>query len=100
PEQWDAARERLVARGLLDETEIEHGMWFEECWFDQSVRLYGAATRTIEIKASQLPGLNLTMARVEGRVALRRTVLNGRLELMNTRLTGELSHLASVGAGS
>ncbi|MFE2737417.1 oxidoreductase [Streptomyces sp. NPDC059349] len=78
--------------GVLDLSgaEIEHGMWFEECWFDQSVRLYGAATRTIEIKASQLPGLNLTMARVEGRVALRRTILNGRLELMNTRVTGEL----------
>lgn len=78
--------------GVLDLSgaEIGHGMWFEECWFDQSVRLYGAATRTINIKASQLPGLNLTMARVEGRVALRRTVLNGTLELMNARLTGEL----------
>ncbi|MFF0000156.1 oxidoreductase [Streptomyces avermitilis] len=74
----------------LDGAEIGHGMWFEECWFEQGVGMYGAATRTIEIKGSRLPGLNLTMARVEGRVALHRTVLDGRFELMNARLAGEL----------
>ncbi|MEV8022387.1 oxidoreductase [Streptomyces sp. NPDC086554] len=74
----------------LSEAEIGHGMWFEGCWFEQRVRLYGAATRTIEIKGSRLPGLDLTMARVDGRVALRRTVLNGRLGLMSARLSGEL----------
>lgn len=78
--------------GILDLSgaDIGHGMWFEECWFEQGVGLYGAATRTIEIKGSRLPGLNLTMARIEGRVNLRRTVLNGKFELMNARMAGEL----------
>ncbi|MET7938394.1 hypothetical protein [Streptomyces sp. NPDC005322] len=75
----------------LSEAEIGHGLWFEGCWFEQDLELYGAATRTIEIKGSRLPGLNLTMARVAGRVVLRRTVLNGRLSLMNARLAGELT---------
>ncbi|MFE0135820.1 oxidoreductase [Streptomyces sp. NPDC059037] len=74
----------------LSEAEIGHGMWFDGCWFEQGVRLYGAATRTIGIKGSRLPGLDLTMARVEGRVAFRRTVLSGRLGLLNARLAGEL----------
>ncbi|OLZ65510.1 oxidoreductase [Streptomyces sp. IMTB 2501] len=74
----------------LSEADIGHGLWFEGCWFEQGLGLYGAATRTIEIKGSRLPGLNLTMARVAGRVVLRHTVLNGRLSLMNARLAGEL----------
>ncbi|MFE9445795.1 oxidoreductase [Streptomyces sp. NPDC006602] len=79
--------------GVLDLSgaEIVHGMWFEECWFEQGVGLYGAATRTVEIKGSRLPGLDLTMARVEGSVVLRRTVINGRLKLLNARVGGELT---------
>ncbi|TJZ54418.1 oxidoreductase [Streptomyces piniterrae] len=78
--------------GVLDLSgaDIEHGMWFKECWFERGVGLYGATTRTVEITGSRLPGLNLTMARVEGRVVLRRTVLSGSLELVNARLAGEL----------
>ncbi|MCX5441223.1 oxidoreductase [Streptomyces sp. NBC_00063] len=74
----------------LSEAEIGHGMWFEGCWFEQDLNLFGAETRTIEITDSRLAGLTLTMARVAGRVVLRRTVLNGRLSLMNARLSGEL----------
>ncbi|MFE5138437.1 oxidoreductase [Streptomyces fagopyri] len=78
--------------GVLDlgGAEIGQGIWFEDCWFEQGVRFYGAATRTVEIKGSRLPGLNLTMARVEGGLNLRHSALNGRLELMNARIAGEL----------
>ncbi|MFD9006584.1 oxidoreductase [Streptomyces sp. NPDC059582] len=78
--------------GLLDLSgaEIGHGIWFEECWFEQGIALYGAATRTVEIKGSRLPGLDLTMARIEGSLNLRRAVVNGRLKLMNARIAGEL----------
>ncbi|MEV0116812.1 hypothetical protein AB0H77_26805 [Streptomyces sp. NPDC050844] len=89
PALWLAGA-RISGTLDLSEAEIGHGMWFDGCWFEQGVRLYGAATRTIEIKGSRLPGLDLTMARVEGRVAFRHTVLNGRLGLMNARLAGEL----------
>jgi hypothetical protein len=79
-------------RGALDLSgaEIGHGLWFRECWFEERLNLYGATTRTVEIRGCVLPGLDLTMARVEGLVSLRRTALNGRLELTNARLAGEL----------
>ncbi|KOU78059.1 oxidoreductase [Streptomyces sp. MMG1533] len=78
--------------GTLDlgGAEIGHGMWFEECWFEQAVGFYGAATRTIAIKGSTIPGVDLTMARVEGRVEFRKSVLRGRLSLLNARVAGEL----------
>ncbi|WP_316775648.1 oxidoreductase [Streptomyces sasae] len=74
----------------LSSAEIRHGLWFDECWFDRGVSFYGAVTRTIEIKGSRIPGLDLTMARVEGRVSLRGTVVRGTLALMNARVAGEL----------
>ncbi|MFI1761351.1 oxidoreductase [Streptomyces sp. NPDC020800] len=78
--------------GTLDlgSTEIGHGLWFEECWFEHSVNFSGAATRTISIAGSLVPGIDLTLARVEGRVALRDTVVRGRTALLNARVAGEL----------
>jgi hypothetical protein len=75
----------------LSGAEIAYVMGFEACWFEAGVGLNGAATRTIEIKGSRLPGLDLSMARVEGRVVLRRSVIEGRLWLLNAHLTGELT---------
>lgn len=74
----------------LSGAEIGHGLWIEECWFERGVNLYGAATRTIGLKGSRIPGVDLTMARVEGRIELRGAVLRGRLALMNARVAGEL----------
>ncbi len=39
---------------------------------------------------SHIPGVDLTTARVEGRVSLRGTVVRGRLSLLNARVAGEL----------
>ena len=91
-----------ISGGLdLDGAEIGHAMWFEGCWFERAVNLYGATTRTIDIKRSRLPGLDLTMARVDGTVSLRRTVLTDRLDLTNARLAGELvlDHAVISGSG-
>jgi hypothetical protein len=74
----------------LSGAEIGHAMWFEGCWFEAGIGLYGAATRSIEIKAGRLPGLDLTLARVEGSVVLRHTVVSGAVRLLSARLTGEL----------
>lgn len=74
----------------LGGAEIGHGLWFERCWFERSLNLGGAATRTVEIEDSRIPGADLRMARVEGRVLLRGTVVDGRLALSNARIAGEL----------
>ncbi|WP_367319051.1 oxidoreductase [Streptomyces sp. HUAS ZL42] len=81
---------RISGNLNLSGAEIGHELWFGSCWFEQTVSLYGAATRTIEIQDSRIPGINLAMARAEGRVALRGTVVRGRLALTNARLAGEL----------
>ncbi|MFI9249052.1 oxidoreductase [Streptomyces sp. NPDC053069] len=74
----------------LDNTEIGHGLWFEECWFEHGVSFHGASTRSISLKGSRVPGIDLTTARVEGRLSLRNTVVHGALSLLNTRVSGEL----------
>ncbi|MFF1292811.1 MULTISPECIES: oxidoreductase [unclassified Streptomyces] len=81
---------RIIGGLELGGAEIAHAMRFEGCWFEQGAGLYGATTRTIQIKGSRLPGLDLSMARVEGRLALRYTVVSGAVKLLNARVTGEL----------
>ncbi|MFI9600565.1 oxidoreductase [Streptomyces sp. NPDC052043] len=74
----------------LSHAEIGHGLWFEGCWFEHGVSFHGAATRSISMNGSRVPGFDLTTARVEGRVELRDTVVHGRLSLLNARIVGEL----------
>ncbi|MFI0908770.1 oxidoreductase [Streptomyces sioyaensis] len=70
--------------------EISHLLWLEGCWFEQDASFRGAATRTIGINGSRLPGIDATMARIDGGLELRRSVLHGRLSLTNARVAGEL----------
>jgi hypothetical protein len=81
---------RITGRLDLAGAEIGHTLWFEDCWFEEGPSFYGAATRTIGILGSQVPGIDATMARIEGRLDLRRSVLSGRLFLVNARVAGEL----------
>ncbi|MEW2217500.1 pentapeptide repeat-containing protein [Streptomyces globisporus] len=78
--------------GVLDlgGADVRHGIWFEGCWFEQPVRLSGATTRTVDFTGSRLPGLDLALARADGRVALGRAVVDGTLNLQNAHITGEL----------
>ncbi|MFI1722711.1 oxidoreductase [Streptomyces sp. NPDC020489] len=81
---------RIIGALELGGAEIGHAMRFEGCWFEQGVGLADAATRTISVKGSRLPGLDLSTARVDGRLSLRRTVVDGRVELLNARVSGEV----------
>ncbi|MGW0734988.1 oxidoreductase [Streptomyces sp. NPDC002851] len=81
---------RITGRLDLDGAEVGSLLRLEHCHFEEPVRLYGATTRTIRITDSHLPGLDATLARIEGRLVLERSVLTGRLALVNARIGGEL----------
>ncbi|MFC8512777.1 oxidoreductase [Streptomyces sp. NPDC057257] len=49
---------------------IGHPVWFEDCWFDEGVNLFGAETRTVAITGSRVPGLEAGSTRIEGRLDL------------------------------
>ncbi|MDH6221812.1 oxidoreductase [Streptomyces pseudovenezuelae] len=86
---------RITGRFDLAGAEIGHMLWFEDCWFEESPSFYGAATRTVGIVGSQVPGMDATLARIEGTLNLQRSVVQGRLALMRARIAGEL-HLSEA----
>ena len=81
---------RITGRLDLAEAEIGHLLRFEGCWFVEAPNLFGASTRTIGIVGCQVPGMNASLASVEGSLDLRRSVLSGRLSLLRARIAGEL----------
>ncbi|MGX2996122.1 oxidoreductase [Streptomyces sp. JNUCC 64] len=83
---------RITGRLDLSGAEVRHTLSVEDCRFDEPVTLRGATTRTIGIVASRLPGIDAGLARVDGALTLRRSVLEGgSLVLLNARVAGELS---------
>ena len=81
---------RITGRLDLSGSEIDHMLWLEGCWFDEIPSFCGATTRTIVIHRCELPGIDATMAQINGRLDLRHSVLHGRLALLNSRIAGEL----------
>ncbi|WP_406456275.1 oxidoreductase [Streptomyces sp. NBC_01622] len=81
---------RITGQLDLAGAEIGHLLRFEGCWFEEGPSLYGATTRTIGIVGCQVPGMDASLASVEGTLDLRRSVLHGRLSLMRARIAGEL----------
>ncbi|MGI5455613.1 oxidoreductase [Streptomyces sp. CA-249302] len=66
---------RVSGRLNLGGTQIGCPMWFEDCWFDESVDLFGAETRTVAITGSRIPGLEAGSTRIEGRLDLVRSTM-------------------------
>ncbi|MEV0905746.1 oxidoreductase [Streptomyces hokutonensis] len=81
---------RITGQLDLAEAEIGHLLRFEGCWFEEAPNLFGAATRTIGIVGCQVPGMNASLASIEGTLDLKRSILNGRLSLLRARIAGEL----------
>ena len=66
---------RISGRINLAGARIDHPLWFEDCWFEQDVSLFGAETRTVAITGSRVPGLEAGSARIEGRLDLLRSTV-------------------------
>lgn len=82
---------RISGRLDLSGVEICHTFSLEGCRLDETVRLHGATTRTIEITDSWVPGIDAELARIEGDLDLRRTAVEGgSLILVNACVAGNL----------
>ncbi|MFC9467378.1 oxidoreductase [Streptomyces coelicoflavus] len=92
---------RLTGRLDLAGAQVAHALWLEDCWFEESVDLLGASTRTLVITGSRVPGLEAYSAAVEGTLDLRRSVVTRlasspfnqvitALSLSDARVTGGL----------
>ncbi|MDW4911321.1 oxidoreductase [Streptomyces sp. ADMS] len=81
---------RITGRLDLAGAQIEHMFRLENCSFDEPPSLYEAVTRTVAFVDCRLPALDAGMARVEGRLDLRRSTIDGRLSLRNAHVTGGL----------
>lgn len=90
---------RIADRLDLAGARIDHPVRLEECWFEESVNLFGAETRTIAITRSRAPGLEAGSIRVEGRLDLNRSTVEAdsvspfhpritALSLMHARVSG------------
>ncbi|MEU9703650.1 oxidoreductase [Streptomyces sp. NPDC047981] len=67
---------RITGPLNLSGAQIGHSLWLEECWFEESVDLFAASTQTLSLIGSRLPGLNAGSSRIEGRLDLRRCVMD------------------------
>ncbi|MFP8939953.1 oxidoreductase [Streptomyces fenghuangensis] len=82
---------RITGRLDLSGAEIPHMLSLEDCGLDEEIGLSGATTRTIRITGSRIPGIDAELARIEGDLDLRRSVVEGGpLILVNARVTGNL----------
>ncbi|SOE06781.1 oxidoreductase [Streptomyces sp. Ag109_G2-15] len=90
--------------GHLDLAGVEIGnpIWFEDCWFEEGVDLFGASTHSIAIVGSRVPGVEAGSIRMEGRLDLRRSRLESgpaspfhrsvtALSLINAHVSGAVS---------
>ncbi|MEW2134192.1 oxidoreductase [Streptomyces sp. NPDC005435] len=68
---------RISGQLNLAGAQIAHAFWLEDCWFEESVDLSGASAQSIAIVGSRVPGVEAGMIRVEGRLDLRRSQLEG-----------------------
>ncbi|UUU22038.1 oxidoreductase [Streptomyces sp. DSM 40750] len=82
---------RISGRLDLAGARIEHPLWLEECWFEESVNLFGAETRTVAIVGSRVPGLEAGSTRIEGRLDLIRSTVEANSDSVFNREVTALS---------
>ncbi|MGO4427697.1 oxidoreductase, partial [Streptomyces sp. MCAF7] len=79
---------RISGHLNLAGAQIAHALWLEDCWFEEGVDLSGASTQPIAIVGSRVPGVEVGMIRIEGRLDLRRSHLeSGSASPFHRRVT-------------
>ncbi|MFF8379335.1 oxidoreductase [Streptomyces sp. NPDC015661] len=90
---------RITGHLDLAGAQIDHAFRLDDCWFEEGVELTGASTHSIAIVGSRVPGLEAGLIRIEGRLDLRRSRLEGgspsplhrrvtALSLINAQVSG------------
>ncbi|MGW0886013.1 hypothetical protein [Streptomyces sp. NPDC002671] len=93
---------RIPGHLNLAGAQVAHGLWLKDCWFEEGVDLSGASTQSIAIVGSRVPGVEAGLIRIEGRLDLRRSRLEGgsasplhrkvtALSLINAHVSGAVN---------
>ncbi|MFI2350800.1 oxidoreductase [Streptomyces sp. NPDC019443] len=81
---------RITGRIDLEGAEVLSPLCLDGCWLEEQVRLSGASTRMIRMTGTRVPGIDARSARIDGQFDLRRALVeNGRVTVVNARITGE-----------
>ncbi|GAA2111799.1 oxidoreductase [Streptomyces synnematoformans] len=86
----ELAGARITGELDLAGAETAHRLRLEHCSFAQQVTLTSAATASVRIDDSVLPGVDARLARIEGVLSVRRCRVAGALLATNARISGEL----------
>ncbi|WP_221352754.1 oxidoreductase [Streptomyces beigongshangae] len=82
---------RVVGTLDLAGADIAQTIRLDSCRLEEPVGLRGCTTRSIRLAGCWVPGVEASMARIEGRLNLNGTTVEGsRLSLINTHISGEL----------
>ena len=93
---------RISGHLNLAGAQIAHALWLKDCWFEEAVDLSGASAQSIAIVGSRVPGVEAGMIRIEGRLDLRGSRLEGgsaspfhrrvtALSLINAHVSGAVN---------
>ncbi|MET9992042.1 oxidoreductase [Streptomyces mutabilis] len=93
---------RISGHLNLAGAQIAHAFWLEDCWFEEGVDLSGASAQSIAIVGSRIPSVEAGLIRIEGRLDLRRSRLEGgsaspfhrrvtALSLINAHVSGAVN---------
>ncbi len=93
---------RISGHLSLTGAQIAHAFRLEDCWFEEGVDLSGASAQSIAIVGSRIPSVEAGLIRIEGRLDLRRSRLEGgsaspfhrrvtALSLINAHVSGAVN---------
>ena len=82
---------RITGRLDLSGAPIVHELLIRRCWLDRRVDLTDTVTRSVEFYSCRLPGIDARGWQAQGQVSLRRSRVEGPVDLLGARLTGEVS---------
>lgn len=67
---------RITGRVDLAGAQLDQPLWFEDCWFEEGVDLFGASTQSITVTGCRVPNLEAGSTLIGGRLDLRRSRLD------------------------
>ncbi|MEV4436919.1 oxidoreductase [Streptomyces sp. NPDC049585] len=85
---------RITGQLYLAGAQIDHLLGLDDCWLEREVDLFGASTAVVAMRGCRIPGLMAGSARIQGRLDLQRSLLDGGpLSRLRGRVTSlQLNH--------
>lgn len=87
---------RITGRLDLSGAPVTHELLLRRCWFDERIDLTDTVTRSLELYSCRLIGIDARGWQARGQVSLRRSRIEGPVDLLGARLSGEVSFRAAT----